>query len=498
VAIQEAKVDGRAVQMKNNVIFVRMFPSAAKRLLEQSGSAVKLSGRALDILIALVEHAGEIMDERYRLDWSYHRLSERERIVLRRLAIFAGIFTLAGARQVASWDDVDENEIVAAVASLVSKSLVAVDGSDTTARLRLPDTTRAYALEKLAGCGEADQMAQRHAVYNLRVFERANPIATAPLEEGSHTAAMQLGDIRSASERACSERGDNAVGAGLAAAGGALARGLQGAEELADLHNQLKQAEAALREAELRYLDAQMQLAHVNRIATLGQLAASIAHEINQPIAATLLNAGTALRWLAASPPKLESARQSIDRIITDGKRAADIIGRIRGFVRKAPARKKGLEINEVIFEVIGLTCNEMSKNRVLVQTRLANGLPSIWGDRVQLQQVILNLIMNAIEAMSEVGEGSRELVISTSRTDSDGVLVAVSDSGPGLPHASPECIFEAFYTTKPSGLGMGLSICRSIVEMHGGRLWAAPNQPHGAVFRLMLPIEEKSLGPAS
>jgi signal transduction histidine kinase len=257
-----------------------------------------------------------------------------------------------------------------------------------------------------------------------------------------------------------------------------------------------KQAEAALRKAERRNLDAQIQLAHANRVATMGQLAASIAHEVNQPIGAALMNAETALRWFAAEPPtpKLERARQSIDRIITDGKRAADIVSRIRDLAKKAPAQREGLEINEVVLQVIGLTRSEMSNNGVLVQTRVTDGLPRILGDRVQLQQVILNLIMNAIEAMSEVGEGSRELLIGTSRAESGSVLVTVSDSGPGLPQANLDRLFEAFYTTKASGLGMGLSICRSIVEAHGGRLWAAPNEPRGAVFCMMLPVGKKAL----
>ena len=250
-----------------------------------------------------------------------------------------------------------------------------------------------------------------------------------------------------------------------------------------------KRADAELRDAERRNLDTQLQLAHVNRIATMGQLTASIAHEVNHPIGAMLMNAGTALRWLDASPPKLESARQSIGRITADGKRAAEVIGRIRDLVKKAPARKEGLEINEVILEVIALTRNEMSNEGVAVQTKLTDGLPSIWGDRVQLQQVVLNLIMNAIEAMSEVIEGPRELLISTCKAETDGVLIAVSDSGPGLPKPNPESVFEAFYTTKASGLGMGLSICRSIIEAHGGRLSATPNEPRGAVFCVMLPI---------
>lgn len=293
--------------------------------------------------------------------------------------------------------------------------------------------------------------------------------------------------------RALSERDDNAADAPRVAAGGPVTKEVEITEELADLRNKLEQVEAALREAERRNLDAQMQLAHANRIATLGQLAASIAHEVNQPVGATLMNAETALRWLAASPPRLDHARQSIDRIIANGKRITDIVGLVRDLAKKAPARREGLEINRAILAVIELTCSELSKNGVLLQTRLTDGLPRVWGDRVQLQQVILNLIMNATEAMSEATVGSRELLISTGSAEADGVLVTISDSGPGLAQANPERVFEAFYTTKPSGLGMGLSICRSIVEIHGGRLWAVPNDPRGAVFCMMLPIREKS-----
>jgi PAS domain S-box-containing protein len=239
---------------------------------------------------------------------------------------------------------------------------------------------------------------------------------------------------------------------------------------------------------------AEAELAHANRVATMGQLSASIAHEVNQPLAALLTNAETAVRWLARQPPNLEKAKPLIDRIIGDGKRAADIVSRIRDFSKKAPARKEDLGINEAILEIMGLTRVAMSQHSVSVKMRLSEGLTHILGDRVQLQQVILNLIMNAIEAMSEVTEGPRELLISTREAESGGVLVAVSDSGPGLPPASLARIFEAFYTTKSSGLGMGLSICRSIVEAHGGRLWATSNEPRGAVFCMMLPIGEKSL----
>jgi PAS domain S-box-containing protein len=266
----------------------------------------------------------------------------------------------------------------------------------------------------------------------------------------------------------------------------------QGVAFVVDL-TERKHAEAELRDVERQNLDAQLQLAHVNRIATMGQLTASIAHEVNQPIGAILMNAGTASRLLEAQPPKLERATQLIDRIAADGKRAGDIISRIRDLVKKAPERKESLDINEAIFEVIGLTRNEMSNGGVLVQTRMPDDLPRIWADRVQLQQVILNLIMNAIEAMSEVSEASRQLLISTGNAEPDGALITVADSGPGLPN-NPERIFEAFYTTKASGLGMGLSICRSIVAAHGGRLWATPNQPNGSIFCMMLPIEEELL----
>jgi signal transduction histidine kinase len=202
----------------------------------------------------------------------------------------------------------------------------------------------------------------------------------------------------------------------------------------------------------------------------------------------------TALRWLDASPPELERVKQSIGRIITDSKRGADIIGRVRNLAKKAPVKNETLEINEVISEVMKLTRVAMIELGVATKTQLSERLPCISGDRIQLQQVILNLTMNAIEAMSEVSEGSRQLLVSTSEAESGAVLVAISDTGPGLSQANVERIFEAFYTTKSSGLGMGLSICRSIVEAHGGRLWATANQPHGAVFRMMLPVGEKSL----
>jgi C4-dicarboxylate-specific signal transduction histidine kinase len=231
-----------------------------------------------------------------------------------------------------------------------------------------------------------------------------------------------------------------------------------------------------------------VELAHANRLATMGQLTASIAHEVNQPIAATVTNAQAALRWLGRQPPDLEEVRQTLDRIVENGARAGEVISRIRALIQKARPRKDRFEINGAIREVIELTHSEAIKNGVAVQTLLKQPLPCVLGDRVQLQQVILNLVVNAVEAMSGVSDGVRELVVSTDQVDTNSVLVAVRDSGPGLAPESVERVFAPFYTTKPAGLGMGLSICRSIIEAHGGRLWVTANLPRGAIFQFALP----------
>jgi PAS domain S-box-containing protein len=235
-------------------------------------------------------------------------------------------------------------------------------------------------------------------------------------------------------------------------------------------------------------LDAQNKLAHANRVTTMGHLTASIAHEVNQPIAASVTNAQAALRWLDSQPPDLNEVRQALAHIVEDSNRAGDVLGRVRDLIKKRPPRQDRLEINGTIREVIDLTHGEAVKSGVSVQTELTDGLPVIQGDRVQLQQVMLNLIINAVEAMSGVEEGSRELLISSAKGEFGGILVAVRDSGPGLPPATLEHLFDAFYTTKSGGMGIGLSICRSIIEAHGGRVWATPNTPRGAVFQLNLP----------
>ena len=265
------------------------------------------------------------------------------------------------------------------------------------------------------------------------------------------------------------------------------ARRKEGVAFVLDL-SERKQAEKNVRESERRYREVQAELAHANRVATTGQLGASIAHEVRQPIAATVTNAQAALRWLNAQPPEVEEVRQSLSRIVNDGKRAAEVIDRIRELIKKAPPVKEPLDINKAVREVVELTRGETGKKGVSVQVHLVDPLPLIEGDRVQLQQVLLNLIINATEAMDGVSGGVRELLISTGNTDSGGVLVAVSDSGPGFAAHNTEHIFRPFYTTKSTGLGMGLSICRSIIESHGGRLWASENVPRGAIFQFTVP----------
>ncbi|MDM0025237.1 trifunctional serine/threonine-protein kinase/ATP-binding protein/sensor histidine kinase [Variovorax saccharolyticus] len=235
--------------------------------------------------------------------------------------------------------------------------------------------------------------------------------------------------------------------------------------------------------------EVQAELAHANRLATMGQLAASIAHEVNQPIGAARNNAHAALRFLAREPPELAEVTEALECVVSDTYRAGSIVGRIRDQVRKVPPRRESVDLNDAIGNVIALVRGELSKNHVVVETHLAEGLPQIRGDRVQLQQVMLNLILNAIDAMSGVDAEERKLVICTESTPPEGLqLVTVGDSGPGIAPGDLDRVFESFYTTKASGLGIGLPICRSIIDAHGGRLWAGADPPRGATFRFTLP----------
>jgi PAS domain S-box-containing protein len=249
----------------------------------------------------------------------------------------------------------------------------------------------------------------------------------------------------------------------------------------------LRTVEAEARENERRYREAQLELAHANRVATMGQLTASITHEVNQPITAAVTYASAARRFLSAKPPNFNEVDDALSLIVKEGNRAGEVVGRIRALIKKAPVRKDAVEINDAILEIVALTRREAANHSVSVRTQLAEDLPHVQGDRVQLQQVLLNLIINAIEAMRDAGEEERELLVS-SHNEPDGVSVKVRDSGPGFAPAALERVFEPFYTTKPEGMGLGLSICRSIIEAHGGRLWAIPCEPQGALFQFTIP----------
>ena len=240
---------------------------------------------------------------------------------------------------------------------------------------------------------------------------------------------------------------------------------------------------------ERQYREAQMALAHANRVATMGQLTASITHEVNQPITAAITYALAARRFLSADPPNFREADDALSLIVMEGNRAGEVVGRVRALIKKVPARKDAVAIDNAILEVIALTRAEAANNSVLVRTQFAEGLPRVQGDRVQLQQVMLNLIVNAIQAMSAIGEGPRELQISIDAVPSESsVRVGVRDTGPGLSPESLSHLFEPFYTTKPEGMGIGLCISRSIIEAHGGRLWATACEPRGALFQFTIP----------
>jgi PAS domain S-box-containing protein len=263
--------------------------------------------------------------------------------------------------------------------------------------------------------------------------------------------------------------------------------GQQGIAFVLDL-TERKRVEAEARTSEQRFREVQMELEHANRVATMGQLTASIAHEVKQPMVAAVASAQAALRFLSRRSPELGKVRETLEAIIEAGHRTADVVDRIRALIKKAPTRNERLEMNEAILEVIELIRGEAVRSGTSVRTDLAEDLPPIEGDRVQLQQVILNLAINAVEAMSITSDRTRELLISTRKLEPFSVLVEVRDSGPGLVPETLEQLFDAFYTTKPGGLGMGLSICRSIIEAHHGRLWATNIVPHGAAFHFTLP----------
>lgn len=243
-------------------------------------------------------------------------------------------------------------------------------------------------------------------------------------------------------------------------------------------------------ETELRKLQAG--LAHVSRVTILGELTASLAHEVNQPLAGIVSSADACLHWLAAQPPNVDKARRAIERITRDAKRASDVVARVRNLAKKAPLQRTWVDINETVEETISLATRELSQNNVSLETQLAENLPQILADRIQLQQVILNLIINACEALTAADDEFRKLSISTARKI-DGVALTVRDTGVGIDPQQIETVFEAFHTTKPGGMGMGLAVSRSIIEGHGGRLWAEPNEPRGAIFKFTIPSKKEN-----
>jgi C4-dicarboxylate-specific signal transduction histidine kinase len=246
-----------------------------------------------------------------------------------------------------------------------------------------------------------------------------------------------------------------------------------------------RQAEIQPRETQRRY---RMTREHAGPIAALGQMSACIVHEINQPVTALLTNTEAALRFLDRPNPNLEESQQALTRVLQLGNRIVEIVRRTHALLQRVSPQKEDFEINQAIGEIISLSQDDQVKNDVSVHTRFAQGLPLVHADRIQVQQIILNLVTNAVEAMSGLYEGTRELCISTGRTTSGDVLVTVQDSGPGMDGQSSDHLFDAFYSTKPRGLGIGLSICRAIIEAHGGRLWASMSEPHGATFQFTLP----------
>jgi PAS domain S-box-containing protein len=249
----------------------------------------------------------------------------------------------------------------------------------------------------------------------------------------------------------------------------------------------------ATRRAEDELHQIRAQLTHVSRVTTLGELTASIAHEVNQPLAGAVSSGNACLRWLDNQPPDIEKAKQSVDRIIRDANRASQVVVRIRDLAKNTPPQKVFLNVNETVEEIVALTRRDVMENKILLNTELSNDLPLVLADRIQLQQVILNLLINAIEALSTLSEGPRELIVITEKDQSGGVSLTVADSGPGLDPDRLEDIFDAFYTTKREGMGMGLAVSRSIIEAHQGRLWAAPNEPSGAIFRFVLPPKDEA-----
>lgn len=262
--------------------------------------------------------------------------------------------------------------------------------------------------------------------------------------------------------------------------------------DLTNANETLRKEIADRKEAETALLQAQVELAHLSRVLVLGELAASIAHEVNQPLTAIVNNGNAALLWLAKDTANLEKARSGVKKIIANATRAGEVVHRIRSLTKKSPPHMGSISPNVLILEVVELVRPEVLRSRIKVTTQMEPGLPDVLGDRIQLQQVVLNLIMNSIEAIGAAGEGPRDIVIGARVYETNSILFWVQDSGVGIRSEDQDRLFEAFFTTKPDGMGMGLSISRSIVENHSGKLMAVKNRERGATFQFTLPLVGK------
>jgi signal transduction histidine kinase len=243
-----------------------------------------------------------------------------------------------------------------------------------------------------------------------------------------------------------------------------------------------------IKAAQAAALRARAQIAHLGRLTTLGELTAAIAHEVNQPLAAIVTNSNACGRWLAAQPPNLIEAKLAVERIAKEADRAAQVVQRVRSLARGEPAKREWLDVNLIVLEVLSLMRDEVQRNRIALRTNLDDDVPGVLGDRVQLQQVVLNLLLNAVDALTEVDGGHRYLTVSSMRDTNGEIRVEVSDTGKGPEPADLDRLFDTFYTTKRGGLGMGLAISRSIIEGHGGRIWAAVDRSRGTIFQFSLP----------